>query len=451
MLNGHSNTRPVIRPLRRPAVKYVLLILVAYPVFVLSSADAQSSRPPNIVLIMADDMGYECVSANGGTSYSTPVLDELARTGMRFEHCHVQPLCTPTRVQLMTGLSNHRNYIRFGILDPHATTFAHRLKDAGYRTCIAGKWQLLGGLDGPGHFGFDEYCLWQLTRRPSRYPNPGLEINGEEIDFTDGQYGPDIASGFICEFIRDSADEPFFVYYPMILPHWPFEPTPDSDDWDPTAEGVLKGQGNRRYFADMVAYTDKMVGKIVDTLEETGRRDDTLVIFLGDNGTAVGITSMMGDTAVPGGKGKTTDNGTHVPLIANWPSVVPAGTVNGDLIASTDFFPTLMEVAGIEDATTPDGRSFAPQLRGEPGTPREWIYCWYERNGKRTKASQHIRNQQFKLYRDGRFYDVVADLEESNPLSTEDLSDDAAAAHRMFLTTLREIEVPKTPIPGNRP
>ena len=113
---------------------------------------------------------------------------------MRFEHCHVQPLCTPTRAQLMTGLYNVRNYGHFGALDPQATTFAHLLKKAGYATGIAGKWQLGGGFDGPKKFGFDEYCLWQLTRRPPRYANPGLEINGKEVDFKKGEYGPDVVN-----------------------------------------------------------------------------------------------------------------------------------------------------------------------------------------------------------------------------------------------------------------
>jgi|TARA_Y100000780_G_scaffold96969_1_gene88294 arylsulfatase A len=140
-------------------------------------ASGQAAGEPNIVLIMADDMGYECVTANGGESYSTPNLDRLARGGMRFEHCYSQPICTPSRVQLMTGNYNQRNYIRFGLLDPAVTTFGHLAKRAGYATCIGGKWQLENGLKGPNHFGFDEYCLWQLTRRPSRYPNPGLEVN----------------------------------------------------------------------------------------------------------------------------------------------------------------------------------------------------------------------------------------------------------------------------------
>lgn len=99
---------------------------------------------------------------------------------MRFEHCYSQPICTPSRVQLMTGIYNQRNYIRFGLLDPAVTTFGHLAKRAGYATCIGGKWQLENGLKGPNHFGFDEYCLWQVTRRPSRYPNPGLKVNSTQ-------------------------------------------------------------------------------------------------------------------------------------------------------------------------------------------------------------------------------------------------------------------------------
>ena len=112
-----------------------------------------AAAPPNIVLIMADDMGYECVSANGSTTYSTPHLDRLAADGMRFRHAHSQPICTPSRVQIMTGIYNERNYIRFGILDPQATTFGHLLRKAGYATCVAGKWQLEGGVQAPDRFG----------------------------------------------------------------------------------------------------------------------------------------------------------------------------------------------------------------------------------------------------------------------------------------------------------
>ena len=125
----------------------------------LSSLSAHAAQKTNVIVIMADDMGYECVSANGETGYKTPHIDRLMAEGMRFTNCHSQPICTPSRVQIMTGIYNHRNYLKFGLLDPAATTFGHLFKNAGYKTCVAGKWQLLGGLEGPNHFGFDEYCL----------------------------------------------------------------------------------------------------------------------------------------------------------------------------------------------------------------------------------------------------------------------------------------------------
>ena len=153
---------------------------------------------------------------------NTPFLDSLAQGGMRFEHAHSQPICTPSRVKIMTGISNARNYVRFALLDPRATTFGNLVKKAGYKTCIAGKWQLKGGFEGPNKFGFDEYSLWQLTRRPSRYPNPGLETNGKEFDYDKGEYGPDLVSDYLCEFMERNKEGPFLAYYPMILPHWPF-------------------------------------------------------------------------------------------------------------------------------------------------------------------------------------------------------------------------------------
>ncbi|MEZ0265448.1 MAG: sulfatase-like hydrolase/transferase, partial [Phycisphaerae bacterium] len=213
-------------------MKSFLLPLILFAVPALA---ATPSPRPNVVLILADDFGYECVGANGGTSYKTPTLDKLAATGVRFEHCYAQPLCTPTRVQLMTGIYNVRNYVNFGNMDPKSVTFANLLKNAGYATGICGKWQLGHDRDLPKRFGFDESYLWQLTRRPPRYANPGLEINGKEVDYTNGEYGPDLVNEFARDFVRRHKDKPFFLYYPMMLTHDPFQPTPDSKDWDPKA------------------------------------------------------------------------------------------------------------------------------------------------------------------------------------------------------------------------
>ena len=403
----------------------------------LTAAERKAPTRPNIILIMADDLGYECIGANGGTSYKTPVLDKMAETGLRFEHCHSQPLCTPSRVKIMTGIYNVRNYVKFGVLDRKQTTFAHLLKKGGYATCVVGKWQLGSQVDSPQHFGFDESCLWQHTRRPSRFANPGLEVNGKPIDYKNGQYGPDVVSDFACEFMARNKAKPFLIYYPMILTHCPFEPTPDSADWDPKSKGSKTYKGNSKYFGDMVTYMDKIIGKILSKLDELGLRDRTMVLFTGDNGTDKPVVSTMKGRKVVGGKGSMTDAGTRAPFIANWPGVIPKGKVSQDLVDFSDFSPTLCQAAGVTApaALNVDGRSFLPQLRGEKGKPREWIYCWYSRNGG-PNGREWARNQRYKLYRKGGFYDVSKDVLEKTPLAADELSADARQARAMLRKAL---------------
>ena len=391
---------------------------------------------PNIILIMADDLGYECIGANGGTSYKTPVLDKMAETGVRFTHCYSQPLCTPSRVKIMTGIYNVRNYVQFGLLDRKQTTFAHLLKKSGYATCVVGKWQLGKQADSPKHFGFDESCLWHHVRRTSRYPNPGLEVNGKSIDYKD-KYGPDVVSDFACEFMARNKDKPFLVYYPMILTHCPFEPTPDSPDWDPKSKGSKSYKGSAKYFGDMVSYMDKIIGKLLAKLDELGLRKRTMVLFTGDNGTDKPVVSVMKGRKVAGGKGSMTDAGTRAPLIANRPGVIPKGKVCPDLVDFGDFSPTLCQAAGVTvpAALNVDGRSFLPQLRGEKGIPREWIYCWYSRGGG-ANGKEWARNQRYKLYRKGGFYDISKDVLEKRPLNADELTADARQARAMLQKAL---------------
>jgi arylsulfatase A len=379
---------------------------------------------PNIVLIMADDFGYECVSANGGQSYQTPHLDRLAASGMRFEQCHVQPLCTPTRVQLMTGRYNVRNYLNFGTLVRTETTFAHLLKRAGYVTGICGKWQLGREQDSPQHFGFDESFLWQHTRRPPRYANPGLEQGGVAKDFTSGEYGPQLVNDFALDFVTRHKQQPFFLYYPMILTHNPFQPTPDSPNWDPKALGESVNR-NVKHFADMTVFMDKMIGRLDAKLAELGLRDNTLLLFLGDNGTHRSVTSRLSGADYSGGKGTTTRRGHHVPLIASWPAAMKQGRVNRDLISSADFLPTICEAAGVKVPTELDGVSFLPQLRGEKGTPREWLYCWYSpRQRQDLTVREFAFDHSYKLYRSGQLFDLEADPFEQQPLEAAALTDD---------------------------
>jgi arylsulfatase A len=377
----------------------------------------------NIVLIMADDLGYECLGCYGSKSYKTPVLDELARTGMRFEHCYSQPLCTPSRVKIMTGQYNFRNYVNFGVLDPKQKTFGHLLQSCGYATCVVGKWQLYGSVNQgaevrgtgsmPGQAGFDEHCLWQIKGRGSRYKDPVMVQNGKTLDNLQGKYGPDVSCDYALDFIERHKAGPFLLYFPMAIVHSPFEPTPDSEDW-----GKNTKKSDTKYFADMVAYMDKIVGRIVDRLGELGLRENTLVLFVGDNGTDKSIRSQMADRVIRGDKGNTTDGGTHVPMIANQPGVVSAGKVCGDLVDFSDFVPTFAEATGTEvpENMKVDGRSFLPQLRGEKGNPREWIFCHYDPKWLgRKKATRFVRDKRWKLYASGELYDVQADVLEQNP------------------------------------
>ena len=383
-------------------------VLTTLAVLLLGAFTAQANDQPNIILIMADDMGYEALSSNGSESCKSPNLDKLAAKGVRFTNCFSNPICTPSRVKLMTGQYNVRNYVKFGWLDREQTTFAHQLKAAGYATAIAGKWQLGRDKDSPQHFGFEQSCLWQHTRSgrsnedgkniDRRFVNPQLEFNGVEKDFTNGEYGPQVCTDFICDFIDKNKKKPFLVYYPMILTHCPFDPTPDSTDWDPKRLGSTTYKGDRndpqRHFRDMVAYADKAVGQIVSQLEKSGVRDNTLIIFTGDNGTDTPIVTPWNGKKVVGGKGTMSDTGTRVPLIVNWPAGIrKAGRVVDDLVEFTDVFPTICEVttAKLPKNHPGDGASIVPVLRNQAGArKKDWVYIWY-------RNQVMVRNKQYSF------------------------------------------------------
>ena len=420
-------------------------------------AQAATDRP-NVVLILVDDLGYEALGAYGGVSYETPALDRLAASGVRFNHAYATPLCSPSRLQLMTGRYNHRNYTEWGVLPPEEVTFANLLKEAGYATYVAGKWQLWGHTllwdpegpccprqgQTPAEAGFDEYLLWFLDTKGSRYADPVLSATGRETETFEGAYGPDLLADFVVGAIEtqvaERPEQPFFVYYSMVLTHDPFEPTPDSPGW----------QGDRHAadpanFPYMVAYVDKIVGRILDTLEEQGIRDETLVLLTGDNGTPRAIESELADgTRVPGEKSRPTDGGTRVPLLASWPGSVEAGRVSDALIDFTDFLPSLAEVAGaaVPDDREIDGRSFVPVLTGAADDVREWVFMDFRPRFPGIPEATWIRDRRFKLYDDGRFFDITHDVAEAAPLDVEALPAAAASAHAALRAAMRDVQVP---------
>ncbi len=442
----NSATTPVIDLTRSPRICEFLRVHARHLILLATmtaasvpactvETDSRRNRP-NIVLIMADDLGYEALGAYGGSSYSTPMLDRLARQGIRFDHAYSQPLCTNTRVQLMTGRYQHRYWQAFGILPNRERTIGHLMQAAGYRTLIAGKWQLhsYDPVDYPGaeerrgtgmrgaESGFDEYLLWHAWHaedKGSRYADPTFDLNGELIKEKMGVYGSDIFVDYINDFVERNRGVPFFVYYPMVLTHDPFVPTPDSPRWHDESRRHLQDPA---YFADMVAYMDKLVGKIVAILDRLDLRQKTLVLFYADNGTHRSISSRLGSRMIQGGKGKTTDAGTRVPMIISWPGTVPAGVVSEDLIDSVDIYPTLAELAGtrLPDQPLIDGISFADRLLGRDGDPRNWIFVNFEpRPGwDKDKYSEltFVRDHKYKLYDNGELYDVESDVLEANPI-----------------------------------
>jgi arylsulfatase A len=189
----------------------------------------------------------------------------------------------------------------------------------------------------------------------------------------------------------------------------------------------------------MVGYMDTLIGRIVRKTEELGIADRTLILFTADNGTHKSIRSTLGGRTIQGGKGQTTDAGTRVPMVACWPGVVPEGRVSDALVDFSDFLPTLLEAA---DAPVPDGldgRSFLPQLRGEAGSPREWIYCYYCPRPERTQPVRFVRDQRWKLYGDGRFFDIANDPAERDPLEGVSSGRSADAARRKLMAALESM------------
>ncbi|TWT40684.1 sulfatase-like hydrolase/transferase [Botrimarina hoheduenensis] len=422
---------------------------------------AQPTRP-NVVLILIDDLSHYGVTAYGSNRVSeetglfkeqfvsTPRIDRLAAEGLRCTYAHVYPLCEPTRVAILTGQYNSRNFVQPKALHASQITISDLFKRAGYATGIFGKWkQSRGTASIPGkdylyEFGWDEFCCFDVVDQGSRYLNPNLVINGEVIDFgkkgsidpDTGRrwYGPDICNRQLLDFVRRHRDEPFFVYYPMLLVHDEHTPTPDthpSSAFDrfsdkPCYQKPCPGD-DRSYFPDMLAYTDKLIGRVVDELERLGVRDNTLILVMGDNGTKEPFSHHLADgTVYPGGKGDTKDNGTHVPLILapgkSLGTKIEAGEgVYKGLVDVVDILPTLCEAAEvpIAEQLSIDGVSFWPQVKGRGGEHRDHIYAWYNANTPWTETQHLLRyafDRSFKRYaenqrfREGRFFDLRTDL-----------------------------------------
>ena len=420
---------------------------------------ALAATKPNLIVIMADDIGAGELASYGHPTHRTPNLDALGRTGVQFETCFTSPVCHPTRFTLMTGQYGHRTGVfnfsgkRAGPPIKHEgadnianhVTFAQPLKAAGYATAVAGKWQLSG--EPPTlirETGFDEFCVWGFGEYytpedrakaqaagidfRSRYWHPSVIRNGKWVPTKPDDYGPDIFTDFLIEFVQRKRDQPFFVYFPMPLTHGPWLPTPDT-----ITPGADRVRTNKANFPANVAYMDKLIGRLVRALDDAGLRDNTIIFFTGDNGTG-------GD-----GKSTATEKGARVPLIVNGPGLVKTRGVTAALTDTSDIFPTLMDLAGAQ-AQVPakhivDGRSLAPFLRGKSGTTREWIFAY--------QADRRILRTERWLLEDnsprqaGRLFDCGTNRNGSGYRDvTNSTAPDAVAARRYFDDLLKNLPAP---------
>tara|TARA_R110002049_G_scaffold72490_6_gene187405 strand:+ start:97466 stop:98758 length:1293 start_codon:yes stop_codon:yes gene_type:complete len=350
---------------------------------------------------MVDDLGASELACYGHPEHKTPVLDKLGAEGVKFETCFTSPVCHPTRFMLMTGQYGcHNGIYNFGSKrggtepgDPRDRIASHRtfgqiLKEAGYATAVAGKWQLSGSQPTLiREAGFDEYSMWgyegYYTPEDrakvkaagidfiSRYWHPSILQNGSWVPTTKNDFGPDMHTEFLCDFMRRNQDQPFFLYYPMCLTHSPWYSTPDSTQSD--ADKTEKSQQNLKHY---VQYTDKLVGRLVSQIESLGLRDNTVLFFTGDNGTG-------GD-----GKSQPTERGARVPMIVNGPGIVKQRGSTMELTDLSDVLPTIVELAGakLPDDRPIDGRSYASFLRGRSEQTRDWIFAFQaDRRILRTK------------------------------------------------------------------
>lgn len=417
-----------------------------------SPAPAAEKRPPNLIVVLADDLGAKELGCYGNREHQTPHLDRLAAEGVRFETCYATPLCTPTRVATMTGQYAFRTgyfHMAGRPLTPRRDspeydigakfTFADLLKTRGYATALAGKWQLTGTLPTLiRDCGFDEYRMWAYRSNlppgvshpgteegkemTSRYWQPCIVENGRYLPTKPDDYGPDMFTDFVLDFAKRNRERPFFVYFTMPMTHGPHVETPD-----PANPGKRRPGG----FKSNLEYLDHVMGRMVRSLDAMGLRENTVIIFVGDNGTA------------GSGKGQISELGCRVPLIVRCPGTVRAGIVSPALTDITDIFATLADFAG---ATIPkdhpvDGTSLVPTLRGETNRGREWIFSFLGRG-------RILRDRRWllELRGDGteRFYDC-GDRRDGTGYRDVTRSDDpeVKAARARFAALLERLPGPE--------
>ena len=465
----------------RIVLRVELLLVFATSVFLWSISSRAATPPPNIVFILADDLGYRELGCFGQKLIQTPNLDRLAREGMRLtQHYSGNAVCAPSRCVLMTGKHPGHAYVRSNKSTPpegqqpipeEEVTLAELLQEQGYVTGAFGKW----GLGGPGSCGdpiqqgvdrfFGYNCqghahsyypayLWSdeeripLNNRPPVPGHAGLAKDADPADprsydrFKGQDYAPDRINAQALKFIRAHEDHPFFLYYPAVIPHVALH-VPDEAlqpylalGWKDPPFTRAKGYGYTPHFTPRAAYAamisrlDQYVGNLLDLLDELGMRENTIVVFSSDNGTThlkqeVDYDFFESVGELRGLKGSLYEGGVRVPTMVRWPGRIKPNSLSAQVGGFEDWMPTLLEMVGAEAATPADidGISLAATLRGEEQAPRPFLYREFPSYG----GQQSVRVGDWKAIRQNmnrgnleiELYNLAADIGEQKDLSAE--------------------------------
>ncbi len=386
--------------------------------FVLLTVSCSLSRKPNVVLIMTDDQGYGDLGSHGNPHLKTPVMDRLASESVEFTRFYVSPVCAPTRASLLTG----RDHLRTGVygvtagretLVSEETTIAEALKAAGYRTGLVGKWHLGEHYPYVPHAqGFDEFVGFRTGHWTDYFDTP-LERNGEP--FTSSGYIADFLTDEAIRFMEENRDRPFFLYVPYNTRHSPFQ-VPDK--YFDVYEGLGLDTPTQSVYA-MVSNLDDNLGRLLGKIEELGIRDNTILVFLTDNGP----NGKRFNGLLRGTKGSVYEGGTRVPFFIRWPKGFKGERKIETIAAHIDLYPTLLELCGVKppEGLSIDGKSLAPLLGGEESSwPDRMLFTHRERrNNLSSVYPGTVRTQRFNLVNGEELYDVEADPGERTNVAAE--------------------------------
>jgi len=359
-------------------------------------AKSTDAKKPNIIFILADDLGYAEIGCNGSDRYKTPNIDKLASQGVRFTHAYANPLSGPSRAVLLTGRYNFRTGATnqdacSEVFSANEKMIPFYLKDAGYVSTSIGKWGQLPF--NPSDYAFDDYLrffgsgiYWSSAEKKQNF-----RVNGVDLVLKDNEYMPDLMHKQMVDFLSKNQNKPFFAYYSLSHVHGEILKTPDSKP------------DTKDFYDDNISYMDKLVGQLRTELDRLKLSDNTILIFFSDNGTTGGhaADATIGGRRLSGQKGSMLEGGSLEPLIVYWPGVTPKGKVCTDLISSADFIPTFAEIAGtkLPKDILLDGQSFNAQLHGLKGTPRTSLFV-------QLANMYWVRSMDWKLNHLGELYDM---------------------------------------------